>query len=749
MDKLRTRGYTRVVTAGLAVGAVGIAAVSFFGAPSAFAQSTASTFTIAPNTIVVGTTNSLAFAFTPGRSGSHTLSFTLPKGFSAPTAAELSTAPGSCTSATASSSGRTVSVAFNCAAGDTFTLTDSSVVADVLISSANNNGVFTITPTTNAGTVTTPPTITVTVGATSQFGITGLASSVDAFVPTSFTVSAEDAGGNVTTGYTGTVAFSSTDTHATLPAKYTFTGANNGTASFTADFGTPGSETLAVAQTPGNAITGQATTTVVAPSSIVVAPAAAVLTRGQTQQYTDTVTFPDATTYTNLPVTWSTSTLTGLPISKTGLATAQLTGSANISATLAGKVGKTTASVVASSTTTTLTSGTNPSVPGQPVTLSATVAPVGAPAYPGVGYPTGTVTFYNGSTSIGSATLTDSVGTLTVSTLPAGTDVLTATYSGDANNTTSTSAQLNQTVATEATTTTVTSSASSGSAYGQSVTFTATVAPATPYTAAPVGVVEFLNSNNQLLWASAVGSNGQATYTTNALTPGDDTVTAIFTPATSGSSTSNGSVVQAVSQATTSLTATSTGATSYGQAATIDVTVNPTTTGPVAPTGTVTVSDANGTEGTGTVTNGTATVTLNAEIAPGTDNLTVTYSGDSNYAGSNTTATQTVSQAGTTVSATSTGSTTQGQAATIDVTVTPSTNGGVAPTGTVEVTDANGFEGAAQLSNGSAAVTLNPDIPAGTDTLTVSYLGDTNYTGSQTTVNQQINGTIIKKHHHK
>jgi hypothetical protein len=49
----------------------------------------------------------------------------------------------------------------------------------------------------------------------------------------SLTLTVEDVYGNVVTGYTGTVHFSSTDTQATLPRNYTFTAADKGVHTFT------------------------------------------------------------------------------------------------------------------------------------------------------------------------------------------------------------------------------------------------------------------------------------------------------------------------------------------------------------------------------------------------------------------------------------------------------------------------------------------------------------------------------------
>jgi len=78
------------------------------------------------------------------------------------------------------------------------------------------------------------------------------------------------------------------------------------------------------------------------------------------------------------------------------------------------------------STSTTLTVNPSRTALGTPVTLTATVAP----RYLGHDPAQGTVTFTAGSAVLGTATLANGVGTLTVSSLPAGTYSIVATYSG-------------------------------------------------------------------------------------------------------------------------------------------------------------------------------------------------------------------------------------------------------------------------------------------------------------------------------
>ena len=77
-------------------------------------------------------------------------------------------------------------------------------------------------------------------------------------------------------------------------------------------------------------------------------------------------------------------------------------------------------------TTTTVISSYDPSVYGEPVTFTATVA-----AAPGSGTPTGTVTFYDGKTELGTVQLTNGSAAFTTSSLAVGTDKMKVLYSGD------------------------------------------------------------------------------------------------------------------------------------------------------------------------------------------------------------------------------------------------------------------------------------------------------------------------------
>ena len=171
-------------------------------------------------------------------------------------------------------------------------------------------------------------------------------------------------------------------------------------------------------------------------------------------------------------------------------------------------------------TTTTVSSSANPSVFSQPVTFTATVTSSG-------GIPTGTVTFKNGSTTLGTSNL-DGTGhaTFTTSTLAVGSNSITAAYNGDSQFNTSTSSTLTQTVNKDATTTTVTSSLNPSNK-GQSVTFTATVVASAPGTAVPTGTVTF-KDGTRTLGSSTLNSSGQATFSISNLNKGNHSITAVY-----------------------------------------------------------------------------------------------------------------------------------------------------------------------------------------------------------------------------
>ena len=115
--------------------------------------------------------------------------------------------------------------------------------------------------------------IGVTAAAAAKVSIVGYPASV-AGVANNFTVAVRDAYGNLATGYTGTVKFTSTDKQAVLPANYRFTSADAGIHVFTGTFKTAlgsqgvGGQTLTVQDVGNLALIGSQTNIIVTHAAI-------------------------------------------------------------------------------------------------------------------------------------------------------------------------------------------------------------------------------------------------------------------------------------------------------------------------------------------------------------------------------------------------------------------------------------------------------------------------------------------------
>lgn len=174
-------------------------------------------------------------------------------------------------------------------------------------------------------------------------------------------------------------------------------------------------------------------------------------------------------------------------------------------------------------TTTTVTASSNPSTFGQPIRLTATVL-VRAP---GAGTPTGTVTFEDGATVLGSSTLDgNDQATLCVLRLAGGAHAITAVYGGDDNFSPSLSPLLNVQENPAATSTTVSASPAS-TVFGQPVTFTAVVRAVCTDGDIPTGLVTFAEGDT-LLGTATLDASGHATFSTSSLEVGLHTITVTY-----------------------------------------------------------------------------------------------------------------------------------------------------------------------------------------------------------------------------
>ena len=264
-------------------------------------------------------------------------------------------------------------------------------------------------------------------------------------------------------------------------------------------------------------------------------------------------------------------------------------------------------------TMTTLVASATSTQYGDPVTLTATVTS-GA---------TGTVSFYDGSVFLGTGQITNGVGTLTTTTLVAGSHSVTAIYNGDATYASSQSSPLVITVAKK-----------QGAGGAAALTITIQNASREYNTSNPqfayVVTGTLVNGDS---YASAVTGPPVYSSADTATSPSGSTFPINVSGLTSANyeiAFVNGTLTIANAPTTTALTA-STSTAQYGDPVTLTATVAPSNA-----TGTVIFTNGSIVLGAATVTNGTATLTTSS-LNVGSYTITASYQGDGNYAASTST----------------------------------------------------------------------------------------------------------------
>jgi ELWxxDGT repeat protein len=164
----------------------------------------------------------------------------------------------------------------------------------------------------------------------------------------------------------------------------------------------------------------------------------------------------------------------------------------------------------------------DPSMFGQVVSFTASVVAVS----PGGGAPTGSVIFEDGTTTIGSVTLSGGRATFTTASLSRAGHAISAFYSGDANFTANSYMNYGQNVIRAGTTTTLTPSANPV-VVGQPLTLTASIQAVAPGAGTPTGTVTFKDFTT-VLGTGTVDAAGKATFTTSALALGTHGITATY-----------------------------------------------------------------------------------------------------------------------------------------------------------------------------------------------------------------------------
>ena len=278
-------------------------------------------------------------------------------------------------------------------------------------------------------------------------------------------------------------------------------------------------------------------------------------------------------------------------------------------------------------------------------------------------------------------------------------------------------------------------------AFGQGVTFTATVtgvngAPPTGTvsfsytppggTATPIGMA-------QPLAAGMAAGTATGSVSTSGLPVGADSITAVYSPGTDPNyTTANAApITQTVTQASTSTALVAMPTTSIvGQSVTLTATVSVTAPGAGTPTGSVTFTRGGTTLGTGTVNAmGVATASTSALPVGASQTITAAYSGDGNFTPSSGTTSVTVNAVTITVTApTGSGSGNSGTGSAPSIRAGSSITLRANPSTGVTYTSSNANVAAVDastgvvtgISGGTATITASgPNGSTGTITVTV------------------------------
>jgi hypothetical protein len=320
---------------------------------------------------------------------------------------------------------------------------------------------------TNSGTATMPGVTTTTnlgtlveiAGSVAKLGLSGFPNPQPAGSAGGVTAVARDQFGTVSSNYTGTIHFTSSDEQALLPADYTFLLSDHGTHLFTAGvtLKSAGSQSITATDTGTATITGSQTniTVTAAPAARLVfstQPGSAIV--GALLGTQPAVSVQDA--YGNsstsglgssLLVTMSVSSGGGNLLGTTnidaglsaGNGTATFTdlrvtsaGPKQLIATASGLSSGVSATftVAQGNTTNAVSTSINPSPTGSNVTFTATLTAVA----PASGTPSGTVEFIADGSALGApVVVSNRIATLTTALLSHGSHAIIARYAGDTN----------------------------------------------------------------------------------------------------------------------------------------------------------------------------------------------------------------------------------------------------------------------------------------------------------------------------
>ena len=358
--------------------------------------------------------------------------------------------------------------------------------------------------------------------------------------------------------------------------------------------------------------------------------------------------------------------------------------------------------------------------PGAITTMGSTSVGVTV-AYSGGSTPTGSVVLSSGGYTSSSSTLSGGAASFSIAghLLAAGTDTLTVTYTPDsASSGLYGSSTGSSTVTVTAVAPTVSASASPSAITTQQST-TVTVGVAYGGGVTPTGSIVLSGGNYTSASTLLSGGATQIPIPAGALSAGSDTLTATYTPDSSGAayySAASGTVAVTVSKVAPSLTVTPASTVSFIGSA-LSVTVYATNSS-ATPTGSITLTSGNY-SGSGTLSGGSTTLNIPAgALIAGSNTISATYTPDS-------------ASSGTFSTATGSGAVTVSSYSISGTSVTLSRGATTGNTSTITLTPLYGFTGSVALS---AAVT---SAPSGAQYLPTFSFGST----SPVTISSTGNGT--------
>ena len=390
----------------------------------------------------------------------------------------------------------------------------------------------------------------------------------------------------------------------------------------------------------------------------------------------------------------------------------------------AGSTSSPVTEAVLQSTSATLISNNNPAASGQNVTFVAQITGAG-----GV-IPTGTATFRdNGSLLATSALNSLGAASFSTTTLTAGSHAITVSYSGDTKSAASTSPACTEIVKQQSSL--VLTVSPNPAVFATSVTLTLT---AIVHSGTTTGTVVLYDGSTALATV-ALNSSGIAQWSMQDFSAGAHSLSAQYAGDGASTGGTSNSVIEQISQANTVTTlSSSVNNTPVGVPVIFTAMVTNSNGSPI--TGSVLFKDGANLLGSAPVVSGASSLTVST-LAAGNHSVTAAYGGDLNDMPSTSAAiSQTVQQAATQTTVSSASSTVPaGKPATFNVLVT-SANG--VPAGQANVRDGSTVLGTVMLSGSGTASFSTSILAHGTHSITVAYLGNSNYISSISTAEQFV-----------